>query len=105
MNVAPFIVFSGGFYCLIQGVRYRKVLNDKKIGILYLIMAACALVAGLSMSLVQVYPVTKAESRIALVIQGFVIGIWFGIFLTMRILGVLRAPKKGSVPEGVSPKH
>jgi len=96
MNVIVLlIILTGGLFCLIRGLKTKKVEEGKQVGTLYMIMAACLFGFAFVAILVQVFKPTHSMARLVFVIQGFNCGVGFGIFLAMRILGHFKPSGSG----------
>jgi uncharacterized membrane protein len=85
-SVTLFITLVGGVLLLIRGWKAKKSEENKQLSVLYVLMAICAFSFSLGI-LVREFSSTRSLARIVLVIQAIISGVWFGIFLTMRILG------------------
>ena len=86
-SVMLLIILAGGIYCLVRGLKAKKIKERQQVGILYIIMGTCLFGFVILAILVQVFRPTHSLARIVLVIQGFICGVGFGVFLAMRILG------------------
>ena len=64
-----------------------KKVEEKQVRVLYLIIASCAFVFIILSILVQVFSPPRSLERLVFVIQEIILGVAFGIFLAMRILG------------------
>ena len=90
------VILFGGVFYLMRGLKAKRTDDCKQTGNLYLTISTCAFCFIIIAILVHLFKPTHSLGRIVLVIQGFVCGVWFGVLLTMRILG-LKYPKETNV--------
>ena len=89
-GITLLIALGSGVFCLIRGLKGKRCQGKEQVSKLYMIMAACAIVFVVLALLVHVFNPTRSVARLVLVLQGFDIGTWFGIFIAMRILKLLK---------------